>query len=253
MEVESSGLLPFELIPPSESASSPGSPRTLEQIYASVYSSYRPRTPLSGIQIEVRRYANASAQIQLAQGVLRVKLADTLSTAPEDIQESLAEILIAKLLRKPVPAECRDRYGRYLNRAHVRKNLDQVRQARGRKYLSNPAGDHHDLRMIFEELNVKYFFGLMAQPTLGWSRGSSRTLLGHYDPCHNAIVISKALDHERIPKLAVEFVLFHEMLHLRHPAEHHGARRCVHTRGFKQAEKQFEQLREAKALLRALF
>ena len=42
------------------------------------------------------------------------------------------------------------------------------------------------------------------------------------------------------------------MLHLRYPAEHQGARRCVHTRAFKDAEKQFENLRDAKALLRRL-
>jgi hypothetical protein len=46
--------------------------------------------------------------------------------------------------------------------------------------------------------------------------------------------------------------MYHEMLHLRHPAEHEGARRCVHTRSFKAAEKQFEGLKEAKALLRKL-
>ena len=44
--------------------------------------------------------------------------------------------------------------------------------------------------------------------------------------------------------------MFHEMLHLRHPAEQNGSRRCVHTRSFKDAEKQFERLREAKSLLR---
>ena len=32
--------------------------------------------------------------------------------------------------------------------------------------------------------------------------------------------------------------MFHEMLHLRHPVQHRGARRCVHTPEFKQAEKE---------------
>jgi hypothetical protein len=33
---------------------------------------------------------------------------------------------------------------------------------------------------------------------------------------------------------------------------HTGSRRCVHTKEFKQAEKQFEHLREAKALLKRI-
>jgi hypothetical protein len=44
-------------------------------------------------------------------------------------------------------------------------------------------------------------------------------------------------------------VMFHEMLHLRHPAEHRGVRRCVHTPEFKSAEKQFGRLAEAKQAL----
>jgi len=47
-------------------------------------------------------------------------------------------------------------------------------------------------------------------------------------------------------------VMFHEMLHLRIPIDHRGARRCVHTPEFKAAEKQFEQLAEAKEMLKRL-
>jgi hypothetical protein len=50
----------------------------------------------------------------------------------------------------------------------------------------------------------------------------------------------------------VEYILFHEMLHLRFPVEHRGARRCVHTREFKEAEQQFPLLKEAKQLLKTV-
>jgi len=223
-----------------------------EQIYARVFRLLKPRTPVPHIKVEVRRYANANAQILLADGVLRVRMADTLALAPENIQEALAEILLSKLFRRPVPVESNDRYRRYLNRREVRRNLDQVRGIRGRKHVGSPAGQHYDLLQIFEDINFRYFFGLMARPTLGWSRTASRTLLGHYDPPHNAIVLSKILDSADVPRLVVEYVMFHEMLHLRHPIEHSGARRCVHTRAFKEEEKSFVGVREAKAWLRGL-
>jgi hypothetical protein len=66
------------------------------------------------------------------------------------------------------------------------------------------------------------------------------------------IVLSKALDQPHVPRLAVEYVMFHEMLHLRHPVEHRGARRCVHTREFKLAEEQFENLKQAKEYLKRI-
>ena len=227
-------------------------PETLEEIYARVFRRLRPRSPVPEIRILFRRYANANAQIKLAAGSLVVKLADTLQGAPAPVLESLAEILLCKLFRRPVPPESNERYRRHLNRKDIRRSLDLVRQIRGRKRVESPQGVHFHLDQLFEELNFRYFHGLMARPVLGWSPYASRTLLGHYDPSHNAIVLSRVLDRPGTPRLAVEYVLFHEMLHLRYPAEHTGARRRVHTREFKEAEKQFARLAEAKRLLRAL-
>ena len=127
-----------------------------------------------------------------------------------------------------------------------------MKQSRGRKFVSGPKGDAYDLEKIFGELNLAHFHGWMAQPLLGWSRRASRVMLGHYDPSHNAIILSRLLDNVRVPRLAVEYVLFHEMLHLRFPVEHRGARRCVHTREFKDAEQQFPRLKEAKEMLKAI-
>jgi hypothetical protein len=225
---------------------------TPQEIYARVFHQMRPRTPIPLISVQFHRYANASAKVKLEAGELQVRIADTLAGAPDGVMEALAEILLSKLFRRPVPAHCNERYRRYLNRRDVRRNLDLVRQIRGRKQVQDAEGSCFNLNQIFEELNFHYFHGLMARPILGWSPNASRTLLGHYDPSHNAIVLSRILDRPKTPRVAVEYVLFHEMLHLRYPAEHRGARRCVHTKEFKAAEKQFEKLSEAREALRRL-
>jgi predicted metal-dependent hydrolase len=93
---------------------------------------------------------------------------------------------------------------------------------------------------------------MLGRPQLGWSRGSSRSMLGHFDPSHNAIIISRIFDRENAPALALEYVMYHEMLHLRFPVDHTGARRRVHTKEFRAAEKKFAQLKEAKELLKRL-
>lgn len=250
MQVERAdpGIADFSSAAPSEFSL----PKGLEQVYARIFHQLRPRTPLPEIRIEFRRYANANAQVRLQNGALLVKLADTLAGAPAPVLEALAEILLCKLFRRPVPPESNDRYRRHLNRRDVRHSLDLVRRIRGRKRVEGPQGARFHLDELFEELNFRYFHGLMARPILGWSPYASRTMLGHYDPSHNAIVLSRVLDKQNTPRLAVEYVLFHEMLHLRYPAEHTGVRRRVHTRAFKDAEKQFEGLAEAKRLLRSL-
>jgi hypothetical protein len=164
----------------------------------------------------------------------------------------LAIILISKLYRKPVPRASTHRYRLYLNRKDICHRLHNIRRSRGRKNASGPKGHYYDLEEIFETLNYRYFHGLMARPGLGWSRRPSRTTLGHYDPSHHAIVLSCALDQLHVPRIAVEYVMFHEMLHLRHPALHRGTRRCVHTPEFKAAEKEFEQIKEAKEILKLI-
>lgn len=223
-----------------------------EEIFARVFREWRPRTPLIEVCIEHRRYANANSFIRYEEGRLRVRLSDLLEGAPAPVLESLANILVAKLFRRPVPATFNDRYRRYLNRKEMRRSMHLVRQIRGHKYVSSPAGDVYHLEEIFERLNEAHFHGLLARPALGWSRRPSRVMLGHYDPSHNAIILSKLLDHEQVPKVVIEYVLFHEMLHLRYPVDHIGARRRVHTRDFHQAEKGFPGLQEAKNWLRKL-
>src|SRR6202049_697711 len=111
---------------------------SLEQIYQGVFGRLRPRAAFPDIRVEFRRYANANAQVRLESGTLRLRLADTLEGAPANVMEAVAEILLAKLFRRPVPAESNDRYRRYLNRRDVRRSLDLVRQIRGRKRVEGP-------------------------------------------------------------------------------------------------------------------
>ncbi len=77
-------------------------------------------------------------------------------------------------------------------------------------------------------------------PKMGWSLRRSRSTLGHYDPAHDAVVISNLLDSAESSYLIVSYVLFHELLHTVFPAESRTARRCVHTAEFKAAEKSFK-------------
>jgi hypothetical protein len=222
------------------------------EIFLRVFAEMKPRTKPPAVAVEFRRFANANSFIRLEDAQLTVRISDVLQEAPAAVLEALAHILLSKLLKRPVPPAYLDRYRRYLNRKETRRNLHAVRRERGRKFLSGPQGECYDLEQMFEDLNFRFFHGLMARPALGWSRRVSRLTLGHYDPSHHAIILSKLLDAPGVPRLATEYVLFHEMLHLRHPVEHRGARRRVHTPEFKAAEKQFPNWKQAQEILRKL-
>ncbi len=140
-----------------------------------------------------------------------------LEGAPEPVLKAIAHILIAKIYRKDIDPADATRYRRYIAGRQMQERAQQVRQLRGRKRLESPKGEHYDLESIFDELNVRFFHGLLGRPQLSWSGEQARRLLGHYDPAHNVIIVSKVFDHGRVPRYAVEYILYHEMLHLKHP------------------------------------
>lgn len=225
---------------------------TPQQICARVLRALRPRSRRPAIQVQFCPFANPDSFAQIEAGRLRLRITDLLEGAPASVLEALAYILLGKLFRKPVPAIYSHRYRLFFNRREVRRSVLLLRQTRGRKFVSGPRGAHHDLEEVFERLNLQYFDGLLGRPLLGWSRRRSRTSLGHYDLSHNTIIISRLLDSPAVPALALEYVVFHEMLHLRYPAHHQGASRQVHPREFREAERGYPRLKEAKELLKRI-
>jgi len=225
---------------------------TPAEIYARVFRELKPRTQLPAFEVEYCRFANADSSIRLEGGRIQVRISDLLEGAPAPVTEALAYILLSKLYHKPIPRTYTHRYRLYLNRKDMRRKAHLVRQIRGRKFVTGPRGECYDLEEVFEGLNQRFFSGLLGRPQLGWSRGRSRNLLGHFDPSHNAIIISRIFDRAEVPRLAIDYVMFHEMLHLRFPVEHTGSRRRVHTKEFRAAEKEFPDLHKAKELLKRL-
>jgi len=225
---------------------------SLQKLLERTYRELRPRAPLPEFQLSFYPFANINCTIRLREGVLKIRLSDLLEGAPEAVLHSILHILIAKIYRKPIDATLAARYRRYVGGQDLTRKAHLVRQMRGRKNLASAAGRVYNLEEIFEELNLRFFHGLMARPRIAWSAGKARNMLGHYDPAHNAIVVSRVFDHPNVPRYAVEYIVYHEMLHLRHPVKLRGSRRLVHPAEFKAEEKLFPQLAEARAFLKRL-
>ena len=224
----------------------------LFEIFQERYRELRLRTPIPELRIEFFAFANITSTIRLREGKLLVRLSDLLEGAPEPVLESIAHILLAKIYRRPIVREHSTRYRRYVGSSEIRRKAHLIREIRGRKRISTDRGKTYNLEAIFEDLNVRFFYGLLARPPIAWSRHCSRTRLGHYDPARNTIVVSRVFDDRRVPRYAVEYILYHEMLHLRHPVKLRGSRRSVHSHEFQAEERRFPQLDRAKQFLRLL-
>ena len=202
--------------------------------------------------VRFRRFTSLNTTIRLREGHVSVSLSDLLEGAPEPVLRAIAHILLAKLYKKPIEPAQNHRYKRFASSAAVTRQTELIRGARGSKRYSGPQGRYYNLEEVFESLNERFFNGLMGRPELTWSEHNAKRSLGHYDAAHNTIVVSRVFDRPSSPRYAIEYLLYHEMLHLKHPVKMNGIRRCVHSREFKAEERQFPQLKEALAFLKRL-
>jgi hypothetical protein len=222
------------------------------EIFQRAYRELRPRAAMPEIEVRFFAFANINNTVRLREDRLLFRISDLLEGAPENVLHAIAHILIAKIYRKEIDPGQAARYRRFVGSRAISQKAHLMRQMRGRKRIDGPVGNVYHLDDIFEELNTKFFYGLMARPNMSWSQNTARHLLGHYDPAHNAIVVSRVFDDVRVPRYVVEYIVYHEMLHLKHPVRLKGSRRCVHSKQFQEEERLFPKLDEVKKFLRIL-
>jgi predicted metal-dependent hydrolase len=113
------------------------------------------------------------------------------------------------------------------------------------------AGEHHDLRDIYDEINARYFDNKIdAAITWGARTGRPRRRnsikMGSYSVEDRLIRIHRSLDRAFVPRMFVAWIVFHEMLHQVHDIRVKNGRREFHSKEFLADEALFEQYEEAK-------
>jgi hypothetical protein len=140
-------------------------------------------------------------------------------------------------------------YLQYARSDRTRSRMNRMRRGRVRLAATGPRGDHFDLDRLFDELNGRYFEGKLQRPHIGWSTRSWRRQFGCYDPGPNQILLNRRMDRPEVPACAVEYVLFHEMLHVKHPTRRSGCTMVSHSREFREEEKRFAEFERARRIL----
>ena len=219
----------------------------IENFYREVFQTLDTSRQTTEIKVEFYSYIGINHTIRYRNGKIFVRISDIFKTAPADVQKALAYILVAKLLRKKIPSGINRIYREFASSEEIRAQALDNKKQKGRKIVTSAQGDFYDLNEIFDQMNALYFDGRIEKPTLTWSARKTFRRLGHHDPVHETIVISKSLDDKKVPRFVVEYVVFHEMLHIFHPVQNHNGRRYHHTRAFRRDEEKFAFFEEAES------
>lgn len=130
---------------------------------------------------------------------------------------------------------------------YIKSQRGRIRPASVRASQLRSAGRHHDLQVLFDRLNQRYFDDAV-QARITWAkqtvpRGRMRRSikLGSYRSSESLIRVHPVLDAAWVPEFFVEFIVYHEMLHQVVRPKVQGARREFHCREFRRRERQFAE------------
>jgi hypothetical protein len=216
----------------------------LEQIrslYADAFRWYHPKRAVPPITVSFYPYIGVNHTIRSREGAVFVRIAEICRDMPLPCHKGLAYILVGKLLRRKIPPGAREVYSAFVKTSTVIERANENKRTRGRKVITTSKGTVYDLDEIFDAVNEQYFDGSVPRPALTWSMKKTYRILGHHDATHDHVAISRSLDSANVPRFVVEYIVFHEMLHIVHPAKHVNGRRHMHTPAFKRDERKFAQ------------
>ncbi len=184
-------------------------------------------------------YKNIKNTARIKNGILYVRVSDKLKDSPETIKEALSYVLLSKIKGTRVAPRYKRIYDDYVHKIILNDSSDNP------KGIHEPKGTYFDLDEIFQTVNDYYFFNEISKPCLRWSKKRAYRILGRYDRSKNEIIISKLLDCEKTPKFVVEYIMYHEMLHIKFGFTYKRGRRKIHTQLFKKEEEKFPFYKES--------
>lgn len=196
------------------------------------------------VALEIHDNTHTMVTFQRLRKMWRLRLHHMFLAASDDVLAALVSFIHGV---DPGSSLLLDRYIER-NKALIRR-LPLAEQRKRLRIVTK--GRSHDLVQIFSALNARYFQNrVSATITYGPAprRRSPRKSIkmGSYSADSKVIRIHPALDHERVPRYFVEWIVFHEMLHHVYRARRlEDGRRCVHTPEFVARERTFHHFKRA--------
>jgi hypothetical protein len=205
--------------------------------------------PPPAFRVEYYPYSSLVLTIRRRDEQMIVRFSDLLQRAPMGVLEAAAALLLSRIYRRRTPRALVAPYHAYAKSHKTRQRVQKMRGGRVRPAALHPAGEKFDLNRMFDELNAQFFAGELRKPHLGWSTRSWRRQFGSFDPGPNQILLNCRMDRREVPRYVVEYVLYHEMLHVKHPTRKSGCSLISHSPEFRTEEKLFPEFERARKAL----
>jgi hypothetical protein len=217
--------------------------KDLESRISMVMNAHAPEARLA-LAVTDNRYTMIS--VKREKGLFRLRLHHMFLDAEPDVVSALGRYVARN-----------DRDASQLLSRFIDVNQRKIRRARYRRpavVTIETRGEIHDLESIYDDLNHRYFeniidaritWGQRALPGAKRRRRNS-IKMGSYSVEDRLIRIHPSLDRIFVPRMFVEWIVYHEMLHQKHDIPLVGGRRQFHTPDFLAEEATFEHFERAR-------
>ncbi len=230
-------------LPPPDPVGDEQARKALEERITTAMVSHAPEARLA-LAVTDNRYTMIS--VKREKGLFRLRLHHMFLDADHDIVRALGRYVARN-----------DRDASQLLSRFIDVNHRKIRRARRRRptvFTIVTRGEVHDLQEIYEKLNTEYFANKI-DARITWSQrtqpGAKRRTrnsikMGSYSVEDRLIRIHASLDRPFVPRLFVEWIVYHEMLHQKHDIPVVGGRRQFHTPEFMAEEASYEHYERAR-------
>lgn len=141
------------------------------------------------------------------------QVSDYLMDAPKEVIEGLARTLMAKIAgseKRPYSEEmCQwvtaDEFAKFKQPIYIRRSRDLARTHEGKT---------RDLKKSFQRLKVLGLVKDDPQTVITWTKEPNIRRVGYCSVLMKVLAISSVFDNEEIPEFVLDYVLYHEYVHM---------------------------------------
>ena len=188
------------------------------------------------LAVRIRAYRGTVIRVTRRGAELRFSLHSALAAGPAEVFGAAVRCVLRRLRRR-TPAD-----GDRNLLAAFRRQLAESSGAEAAIRLppaAEPRGRYFDLAEIFARVNAAHFHGQLQVRAIGWTRGAARRRLAFCRPESGEIRVSRLLDRPDVPAWFLEYLVYHEALHLLLPPPARRSRSQWHHRQFRSMEQAF--------------
>ncbi len=204
------------------------------------------------IKAEFYPYAGIKETIRKRNNKTLARVSDIFNDAPQNIIQAIAIVMTSKIEQKKYPNQLNRIIRDYINTEKIRERHKKIRKTRGRKKTLTTVGEHYNLEESYQRVNQKYFNNKIEKPNLTWGVRRTYNKFGHYDETRNTVLISKTLDNKKIPQFFLDYIMYHELLHIGQKTIYKNGRRNIHDKAFKKEERKYEKYEEATKIMKKI-